>query len=63
MVSLIFASVKYLDFHPHLHALVAAGLSLLGGWFHGLSETGIRPLKELFGARTIAFLMENSSIP
>ncbi len=33
---------EYLGFHPHLHALVADGLFLRGGWFHVLPETGSR---------------------
>jgi len=54
---------EYLGFHPHLHALVADGLFLRGGWFHVLPKTGIRPLEELFRTRTIAFLVNEGLLP
>jgi hypothetical protein len=54
---------EYLGFHPHLHALVADGLFIRGGWFHVLPESGIRPLEELFRARTIAFLVNEGLLP
>jgi hypothetical protein len=54
---------EYLDFHPHLHALVADGLFQRGGWFHVQPKTGIRPLEELFRARTIAFLVKEGLLP
>ena len=54
---------EYLDFHPHLHALVADGLFLRGGWFHVLPESGIRPLEELFRNRIIAFLVNEGLLP
>ena len=43
MVMAIHTFGEYLDFHPHLHALVSDGLFLRGGWFHVLPETGVRP--------------------
>jgi len=50
---------EYLDFHPHLHALVADGLFLREqGRFHILPETSLQPLEELFRARVIAFLVK-----
>ena len=54
---------EYLDFHPHLHALVADGLFQRGGWFHVLPKTAIRPLEELFRNRTIAFLVKEGLLP
>ena len=54
---------EYLGFHPHLHAIVADGLFMRGGWFHVLPETGIRPLEELFRARIIAFLVGEGLLP
>ena len=54
---------EYLDFHPHLHALVADGFFLRGGWIHVLPKTRIRPLEELFRARTIAFLVGEGLLP
>jgi len=56
-------SGEYLDFHPHLHALIADGLFLRGGWLHVLPETGIGPLEKLFRARTIAFLVKEGLLP
>jgi len=54
---------EYLDFHPHLHVLVADGLFVRGGWFHVLPETGVRPLEELFRARLITFLLDEGLLP
>ena len=42
---------EYLDFHPHLHALVADGLFARSGVFHVMPETGPKPLEELFRAK------------
>jgi hypothetical protein len=44
---------EYLDFHPHLHALVADGLFARSGVFHVMPETGLKPLEELFRARVV----------
>jgi len=54
---------EYLDFHPHLHALVADGLFTRDGLFHVMSETSLAPLEELFRARVIAFLVEKGLLP
>ena len=54
---------EYLDFHPHLHALVADGLFARSGMFHVLPRTGIKPLEKLFRARLIAFLVEKGLLP
>jgi len=55
---------EYLDFHPHLHALVADGLFLREeGRFHILPETSLQPLEELFRARVIAFLVGEGLLP
>jgi|GEM_PF-2288402 len=42
---------EYLDFHPHLHALVADGLFVDSGLFHVMPEASLAPLEELFRAR------------
>jgi hypothetical protein len=49
---------EYLDFHPHIHALVADGLFHKDGWFQVLPEGPIAPLEELFRARVILYLVE-----
>jgi len=54
---------EYLDFHPHLHALVADGLFTRSGVFHVLPNVSLRPLEELFRARVIAFLLEKGLLP
>jgi hypothetical protein len=36
---------EYLDFHPHIHALVADGLFTRDGQFHPLTELPIKPLE------------------
>ena len=48
---------EYLDFHPHLHALVADGLFARSGVFHVLPEVSLKPVEELFRARVITFLV------
>jgi len=47
---------EYLDFHLHLHALVADGLFVRSGMFHVVPRIGINPLEKIFRARLIAFL-------
>ena len=42
---------EYLDFHPHLHALVADGLFVRSGLFYVLPKASLKPLEELFRAR------------
>jgi hypothetical protein len=54
---------EYLDFHPHLHALVADGLFVRSGLFHVLPDVTLRPLEELFRARVITFLVEKGLLP
>jgi hypothetical protein len=49
---------EYLDFHPHLHALVADGLFTRSGMFHVMPELSLAPLEELFRARVISFLVK-----
>lgn len=53
----------YLDFHPHLHALVADGLFAGGGRFHVMPPVSLRPLETLFQARMIAFLVKKGLLP
>lgn len=48
---------EYLDFHPHLHALVADGLFARSGLFYVLPHVSLKPLEEMFRARVIAFLV------
>ena len=48
---------EYLDFHPHLHALVADGLFVRSGLFYVLPDVGLKPLEKLFRARLIMFLV------
>ena len=54
---------EYLDFHPHLHALVADGLFTRDGKFHVMAEVTLKPLEELFRARMITFLVEKDLLP
>jgi len=66
---------EYLDFHPHLHALVADGLFDREGKFHVMraDEDGgdvdahlagnHAALEQLFRARVIAFLVEAGLLP
>jgi hypothetical protein len=42
---------EYLDFHPHLYALVADGLFVDSGLFHVMPDVSLAPLEELFRAR------------
>jgi hypothetical protein len=50
---------EYLDFHPHLHALVADGLFVREqGRFHVLPPTSLQPLEQLYRARVITFLVK-----
>ena len=54
---------EYLDFHPHLHALVADGLFVREGLFHVLPEVSLKPVEELFRARVITFLVDQGLLP
>ena len=54
---------EYMDFHPHLHALVADGLFVRSGLFYVLPEVSLKPLEELFRARVITFLVEKGLLP
>jgi len=54
---------EYMDFHPHLHALVADGLFERSGLFYVLPEVSLKPLEELFRARVITFLAEEGLLP
>jgi len=47
---------EYMDFHPHLHALVADGLFVRSGLFYVLPDVSPTPLEELFRARLLTFL-------
>ena len=49
---------EYLDWHPHLHALVADGLFVRSGLFYVLPNVSLNPLEELFRARVITFLVD-----
>ena len=52
-----------MDFHPHLHALVADGLFMRDGRFHVLPDVSLKPMEELFRARVITFLTEKGLLP
>ena len=70
---------EYLDFHPHIHALVADGLFLrepskaaapASGLeppachtFHPLPDAPIKPLEELFRGKVINLLVEQRLLP
>lgn len=54
---------EYMDFHPHLHALVADGLFVRSGLFYVLPDVSLKPLEELFRARIITFLVEKALLP
>ena len=49
---------EYLDFHPHVHALVADGLFTRDGVFHPLPELPLQPLAELFRAHVLKLLVD-----
>jgi hypothetical protein len=63
MVMAIHTFGEYLDFHPHLHALVADGLFTRDGMFHACPEVSLKPLEELFRARVITFLVGKGLLP
>jgi len=54
---------EYLDFHPHLHALVADGLFARSGLFYCLPNVSLKPLEEMFRARVITFLVDKGLLP
>jgi len=54
---------EYMDFHPHLHALVADGLFMQSGLFYVLPKVSLKPLEELFRVRVITFLAEKGFLP
>ena len=54
---------EYLDFHPHLHALVADGLFARDGTFHVLPEVPIKPLEDLFQAKMLRWLVQAKLLP
>ena len=52
------------DFHLHLHGLVADGLFDPQGRFHPLPEEIVLwPLEEMFRRRVIAFLVDQELLP
>ena len=54
---------EYLDFHPHLHMLLADGLFVRSGLFYLLPDVSLKPLEELFRARVIRFLLDKGLLP
>ena len=54
---------EYMDFHPHLHALVADGLFTRDGLFHVMPTASLKPLEELLRARMITFLVAKGLLP
>jgi Zn finger protein HypA/HybF involved in hydrogenase expression len=63
MVMAIHTFGEYMDFHPHLHALVADGLFARDGLFYVLPDASLKPLEELFRARVITFLVDKGLLP
>ncbi len=54
---------EYLDWHPHLHALVADGLFVRSSLFYVLPNVSLKPLEGLFRARVIKFLVDKGLLP
>ena len=54
---------EYLDFHPHLHLLMADGLFLHDVRFLVLPENGMDAVEELFHAKLITFLSKQGLLP
>jgi hypothetical protein len=54
---------EYLDFHPHLHAIVADGLFGEDGSFSVAPTRDLRPLENLFRARLLKMLVEKGLLP
>jgi hypothetical protein len=54
---------EYLDFHPHLHALVADGLFTCDGVFRPRPELPLKPLEELFRAHVLKLLVDLKLLP
>ena len=54
---------EYLDFHPHLHALVADGLFTRDGVFHPLPPLPLKPLEEIFRAHILKLLVTLKLLP
>jgi hypothetical protein len=54
---------EYLDWHPHLHILMADGLFVRSGLFYVLPQVSLKPLEELFRARVITFLVDKGLLP
>ena len=52
-----------LNWHPHLHALVADGLFERSRWFYVMGRTSLKPLEELFRARVLVFLVQRGVLP
>ena len=54
---------EYLDFHPHLHAIVADGLFGEDGSFRVAPARDLRPLENLFRARLLRMLVQKGRLP
>jgi hypothetical protein len=54
---------EYLDFHPHIHALVADGPFTRVGQIHPLSKLPVKPLEEIFRAHMIQLLVDLDLLP
>ncbi len=54
---------EYLDWHPHLHLLMADGLFMRSGLFYVLPQVSLKPLEGLFRARLITFLVDKGLLP
>lgn len=54
---------EYLDFHPHVHALVVDGLFTRDGTFHPVPGLPLKPLEELFRAHVLKLLVDLKLLP
>ncbi len=54
---------EYLDFHPHLHLLMADGLFLRDERFLVLPDNGMDAVEALFRAKLITFLSKQGLLP
>ena len=63
IVMVIHTFGEYLDFHPHLHLLMADGLFLRDERFLVLPDNGVDAVEELFRAKLITFLTGKGLLP
>jgi hypothetical protein len=56
MIMVIHTFGDYARFHPHLHAIVADGLSRPNGIFHCLPKRDLKELEEIFRSKVLAMV-------